>query len=88
MFEDIDEDIRFTCHNITKKLKKNIKNIFRAEKSENYWSYNVKNSWKRFLDLNYVYFDTKFVSIAILEAKIYQFKDRQWPFWKTPIYPV
>ena len=31
MFEVIDEDIRFTCHNITKKLKKNIK-IFSEQK--------------------------------------------------------
>ena len=64
----------------SQKLKKNMKNIFRAEKSENYSSYNVRNGLKRFLDLNYVYFDTKFVLIAILEAKIWQFKGLRRPF--------
>ena len=70
MFEVIDKEIRFICQATSQKLKKNMKNIFRVEKSENYSSYNVRNGWKRFLDLNYVYFDTKFVLIAVLEAKI------------------
>ena len=70
MFEVIDKEIRFICQATSQKLKKNMKNIFRVEKSENYSSYNVRNGWKRFLDLNYVYFDAKFVLIALLEAKI------------------
>ena len=51
-----------------KKVTKTFKNIFHGEESKN--RYDVKNSCKRFLHFNYVYFDVIFVLISALEAQI------------------